>query len=89
MDDDLQLTDSEFALALAQAIAEMNDLRSRAPGEIAAAVNTLYEALILTDHLLSDHGYDRTVVPDDEIQALADPAIQEADQRLREYCNFD
>lgn len=89
MDDDVSLTDPEIERILAQAISEMDSLRSRAPGGIAADVNTLYQSVILMDDILSGYGYDMTAVPEDEMQRLADPAIQEAGQRLSEYCGFD
>lgn len=88
LDEDLSLTDPNLQLLLAEAISEMDAFRSLAPGDIAADVATLHEALIRMDDLLSRYGYDMTAVPEDELQEVGDAEVQEADRRLAEYCGY-
>lgn len=89
MDEDVSLSDPDIERIMAQAIGEFDDLRSQAPKGIADDVDTLYQALLLIDETLAAHGYDLAAVPEEEMERLADPVIEDAEQRLHEYCGLD
>lgn len=89
MDESISLSDPDIEQILSQSIAEFDGFRAEAPAGIAPDVETLYQTLVVIDEILAAEGYDFNAVPEDEMQRLADPAIEGADQRLSEYCGLD
>lgn len=66
VDQDLSLVDPKIDELLAEGVAQLDDLRSRAPTEIAADVDTVYDGMVLMEDIFARHDYDMTAIPEDE-----------------------
>jgi hypothetical protein len=88
MDEDLDLADPAIDQLLDQAVAQFDELRSRAPSAISGDMDILYQALVAINELFADYAYDFTAIPDDEMQQVSSPQVDEASRNLQEYCDF-
>jgi hypothetical protein len=88
VDEDLSLVDPKIDELLAEGVAQLDDLRSRAPTEIAADVDTVYDGMVLMEDIFARHDYDMTAIPEDEMKQLSDPDIAAAAQRIADYCGL-
>jgi hypothetical protein len=88
MDEDLDLADPAIDQLLDQAVAQFDELRSRAPSAISGDMEILYEALVAINDLFAEYDYDFTAIPDDEMQQVSSPQVDEASRNLQEYCDF-
>jgi hypothetical protein len=88
VDQDLSLVDPKIDELLAEGVAQLDALRSRAPTEIATDVDTVYEGMVLMENIFARHDYDMTAIPDDEMKQLSDPDIAAAAQRIADYCSL-
>lgn len=88
VDQDLSLVDPKIDELLAEGVAQLDDLRSRAPTEIAADVDTVYDGMVLMEEIFARHDYDMTAIPEDEMKQLSDPDIAAAAQRIADYCGL-
>lgn len=86
VDENLSLLDPQIDELLAEAVAQLDDLRSRAPAEIEGDVEATYDGMVLMEETFARHDYDMTAIPEDELKALSDPELAAAAQRIADYC---
>lgn len=87
LDDDLSLNDPDLDQLLPAAVSELDAMREIAPEELRSDVDILYDATVRMNEVIGSYGYDASAVPDQELEGLTSPEIQEAALGLVAHCS--